>query len=187
MPTDPPNYLEKAKSFCRSVEFWERPVAEDWLRVEMELGLSLPQSYKSLVTTFGSGCFGVDIDLYNPIASGLTRLSKKVLTDFRVEYRGLLNALQTKLWRQLYPEKGGLVLFANTCTRVAFFLQVNSQQERIVVLDMSGMNRQEYAMGAPELFCRLYEGKLDEWGSLFRTSQWPLGTEFFTPYPTILE
>jgi hypothetical protein len=122
-----------------------RPVdAEgDWSRVETVL-CALPDDYKSLVKTYGVGCFDGFIWLLSPFSQvehlnlvHQARLASKAYTELYSEFG------EEKLY-PIFPEKGGLLPFALTDNGdYVFWKAVGSPEDWKVVVGAAREPRYE--------------------------------------------
>jgi hypothetical protein len=161
----------------------EAPTASDWQRAEADIGLQLPPDFKALVSTLGTGSFGVGLILRNPLAeSEYIQLSKRALT----QYAMVVTPSATRSNLTLYPRKEGLVHVAGI-DRQALLVRPFGLQEptaQITWWDADFHRAQELPMTLSQLLHDLYLGRSKAaWAARLRGYIWrDSGAPFFTPW-----
>jgi hypothetical protein len=86
----------------------------DWSQVQKDLGLTLPDDYRTMVNLYGTGRFYGDISLWNPFRA--VALGEKPLADLDMMLYVIhqYEFASISLTRKLFPEKDGLLPCANT-------------------------------------------------------------------------
>lgn len=158
------------------------PNAEDWVRVEKEIGVSLPNDYKALVSAVGEGYFGFGIYLLSPTSSSsYVRLSHEAL----VAYPEPIRNIEADLGLSFYPEPDGLIRIGGI-DRQDFLLKCEGGRavsSTLVWLDIDLQEIREISMSLTQFLHDGYLGKIRDVG-LEELVQylWQSGTrEFFTP------
>ena len=161
----------------------ERPRDTDWERLEAEIGYRFPLTHKRFVSHFGSGRFGSDLYLHNPKAAGRCGLNDRMLRSYGEENVSFLQEAQ----QVVYPDSG-LVLVADTTSRMSFFLDLGSNQhgENVIFADLGVFRIVNLGLTFAEFVCELYEGELKVGHTAgLRESIWTRrDVPFFQPFTT---
>ena len=173
MPTDYVNILIKLAEVRNPVE---SPKANDWNKIEADFGFSFPQDYKDLVTSFGSGEFGVGLCFRSPIdASEYNILSPEAV----VRHFEPVIDMKEDAKLQLYPDPFGAVVIG-TIDRQDFLLRPDKTGKKLVDLvwwDIDTGEVKELEMSISRFVHDLYCGKLHEaWAIELRDYIWRNGT-----------
>lgn len=129
------HYLTKCLELAADVpEFFDRPTALHWRRLEEELGLVFPESHKEFVNAFGSGYFG-PFQLWNPAGKGRFEFSKAVLLETNENCLAL-----SDMDVRIFPEVDGLVFVADGTTSNLFALAPEGKALRpeLIEVDYGG-------------------------------------------------
>lgn len=158
-----------------------QPTAKAWAIAERDTGLKFPSDYKKLVSTLGTGRFGVAFHLRNPALTWSRHLylSKQSLSEFERLLAETTRAANVAL----YPRLGGLIHIGGM-ERQLFFWRPNRDQltNRIVWLDVDSDETMEIEMSITQFIYRLYRGLIDEkWAEELRNYIWFERCAFFTP------
>jgi hypothetical protein len=100
------NYVNKLKVLAAGLTFVERPTANDWISFEQTIHAPLPDDFKELVEHFGSGKFGGNLYLFNPVDLSLT--AEQLIEYGRYAKEG---AIRNSV--PFYPDRGGMVLISH--------------------------------------------------------------------------
>ncbi|WP_051711572.1 SMI1/KNR4 family protein [Andreprevotia chitinilytica] len=91
----------------------ELPSEGGWAAVEKRLGVSLPDDYKRFIETYGSGCIGRFLWIFNPFSKNQNlNLERQIVTQAKV-----LEELQTYgevMPFKSFPEQEGILPFGIT-------------------------------------------------------------------------
>ena len=180
----PENYVQQIVELAHSASarYVEQPSAQDWLRLEDELGLTLPPDYKLLVSTLGSGRFGAGLYLRNPVAaSEYIQLSDEQLRA----YRDVISFLEERIGIEFYPAAQGLVSIGGI-DRQELFLRPEPNAavlSNLVWLDHDMEELRDLHMSVAQFIYALYTERIEEeWAPELRTAIWfNEQTPFFTP------
>lgn len=170
MPID---YVTEIAKLAEGTARLEQPTDRDWKAVEAELGLSLPDDYKALVSCLGEGDFGCGLHLRNPCSSSeYARLSRQSLEMHREPIRDL----EEKLNFPLYPSTGGAVHLAGV-DRQDFYLKPDSSGRHLgahlVWLDIDTEEVRSLNYTVPRFIHDLYRGLIREpWAEQLRAYFW---------------
>ena len=180
----PENYLEKVIKLALPFKPVGQPQLADWERLERTLNLVFPSDYKSLVSSLGTGDFGLGFVLKNPIASSLyARMS----LDMLLQYRDTVSFLEERMGIVFYPKEMGLVLIGGI-DRQHFFLKPEKQGEQLThlfYLDHDIEEAREIPTCLTQFLYDLYVGNMSGgWAQELRNSIWMEGTiPFFQAKP----
>jgi hypothetical protein len=173
------DYVIKAVQLARIQNPMLQPSAKDWVRLESEIGLTLPPDYKELVSSLGEGGFGCGLHLHNPCSlSEYVRLSNECL----VMHHQFVCDLEEKTGYPIYPSAGGMVLIADI-DRQAFYFKPDAtgkRLEELVWLDIDTEEARLLPYTFSRFICDLYNGLIHEdWAEELRQYFWRAGKESF--------
>jgi len=172
MPID---YISEVLKLASVEQPTEQPTPADWNALELELNLTFPSDFKSLVSALGTGKFGDGLTLSNPCASpncGL--ISKAVLID----YRDLLADMAKEAHISLYPDISGLVLIGSI-DRQNLLLRPDKSRTlgELVWWDIDQDSTKDLSMSITQFIHDLYRGKIDgEWAEMLQRYVWRQGS-----------
>lgn len=175
------NSLRRIVDLAQPLDPVECPSDEDWSRVELELGLILPEDYKGLVTAFGSGMFGVGLYILNPVSSSeYARLSGDALR----RYRQGVDFLEDKIGIRFFPQPKGLLLVGGI-DRQHFLYRPKMDgyaMSSLVYFDHDNEAVKEVDLTLSEFIFDLYCSRVhDQWAKKLRRSVWKdKGIPFFS-------
>ncbi len=178
MPTD---YVKELVRLAAVTKPREQPKADDWHKVETELGYEFPADFKTLVSGLGSGSFGCGLTLQNPCASiKHTRLSRESLT----RHREMMLDLEQALGIALYPSPGGMVLVASVDRQDFYFAPDKASAKRLTQLAWLNVDTEETKLlnsTFSQFIHDLYLGLTAEpWAEELRAYFWREGAPFFS-------
>jgi hypothetical protein len=153
----------------------------DWAGVEAEIGVVLPDDLKCLVSSLGTGAFGYEFALFNPIASSkYIRLCTDLLFTF--ERNSADAAKQAGI--SLYPAKGGCLAIGedgNGCNLLIEPDPAAQKWRRLVWFDTATSEAHFDRRCVSEFILDLYEGRIPaKWATQARRVTWPEGRPFFS-------
>lgn len=181
------DYHRKAIELAGICRFTSRPSPGDWEVLPKELSGLIPENHKRLVNHFGSGHFGNDLYLLCPCGHANVRLDASTHNRFIEDYSPMLKEIHLETWRKIFPSQGGMVLVAETTSRIAVLVDGGGQ---VVALDLGSLMQLSFKVDFAEFICRLYEGDYRkawdkdyrDWLAAFRSSLWSNPSRaFFTP------
>lgn len=164
-------------------EYNGRP--EDWPVIERILGMRLPDDFKDLINTYGTGCFLQFICLLSPFApfnSPFNLLSGDTIRLLRAYEEGRKEYPQYAPPFPAYPHSTGLFPWATTPNGDTLFWlrEGDPNQWGVVVCDSRLSERYDYfCTGAANFLCQLMLGKLKL--KVFPEGLLSMGATF-TPY-----
>ncbi len=176
-------FFRRAVDLAGQFERKDGPLDADWVRLEADIGYRFPLTHKRFVSHFGSGRFGNDLYLQNPRAAGRCGLNDRMLQLYAEENASFLQEAK----QVVYPDSG-LVLVANTTSRMSFFLDLGSNQhgENVLFADLGVFRIIDLGLTFAEFVCKLYEGELEGGPTAgLRESIWTRrDVPFFKPFTT---
>lgn len=99
----------------------ELGAANEWSKVEAQLGTSLPADYKDLIATYGTGQFNEYLTVFNPFAANehrnLLALKEKILSAYRTSQ----NMFPDEYPLPTFPTAGGLLPWARSDNGDTFY------------------------------------------------------------------
>ncbi|HON08074.1 MAG TPA: SMI1/KNR4 family protein [Verrucomicrobiota bacterium] len=104
------DYLKKVLELASVSNPYEQPTEQDWRKVELELGIILPDDYKNLLSKIGNGHFG-DLVLLNPVSSAESMLFNYENT---IGYHQTIRWGDTEIDIPLFPDKSGFLHIGGT-------------------------------------------------------------------------
>jgi hypothetical protein len=135
------------------------PVASwgDWGSLERRLGLELPEDFKALIETYGSGSFSDFLVPINPFrGTGLEWADRNILRfdrEIRAEF-------PREMPYPIHPEPGGILPWATTDNGDVLYWLTAGDTWPILVRDSRGPETAVYPFGAAEFLLRWLSGKL---------------------------
>lgn len=134
------------------------PTSAHWQKAEDELSLKFAPSHKRLIDLFGSGVWAGFIEVFSPHPEH----------RWRYEHDEVIRAVQGypegdyTLPYSIYPEKNGLIPFANTGTRTDIALHPKSTDPELwdIVLIDCDYPCEVYSWTAPEFIYRILTGNV---------------------------
>ena len=120
--------------------------ADEWGAIEKKIELTLPNSFKSYISIYGTGIVGDYICIFNP-------LSTNPKTNFFHNLEMIIRAeTETGDLTPLYPSNPGLVPFATTYDGHTFFWHTSGIPDDwpIVIKEVRSKNTEEYQMNIVE-------------------------------------
>jgi len=176
-------FFTRAVDLAGHVAHSDRPTDADWARLEADIGYRFPLTHKRFVSHFGSGRFGSDLYLQNPRAAGRCGLNDRLLRLYAEENASFLQEAK----QAMYPDSG-VVLIADTTSRMSFFLDLGSNQhgENVIFADLGVFRIINLSLTFAEFVCKLYEGELEDGPTAgLRESIWTRkDVPFFQPFAT---
>lgn len=178
----PTSYVDELIRFACVNKPHLAPDAQDWTRAEKEIGVSLPEDYKALLSVVGEGHFGFGLHLRSPTShSPYVRLSHNAL----LAWRKPIKDIEANLGLSLYPKPGGLIPIGHI-DRQDFLLKCEDGRalpSTLVWLDIDVEEIREIPMSLTQFMHDSYLGKLRGAG-MEELAQylWQDGArDFFTP------
>jgi hypothetical protein len=123
-------YTKKLLTVIGKCSFVEVPKKSDWLDIELTLGRSLPEDYKELLETIGTGSFG-ELCLLNPRAFNRCKLSIARLKSFCE----LQKAAMAEPFCALFPESEGLINIGIGSNNYGLFLKPLKHDWQLMFVD----------------------------------------------------
>ncbi len=178
-------YIEKVKSLMGpGFVPVERPVRDDWERLESEIGFMIPAWHSEFVDAIGSGTFGDGISFLNPAVKSLhLGLSRKSLLDFASYAAPIFERLE----RKPFPCKQGLVVIALTEWRIHLFVEMLEcvhEKPAVIYVDSESDYELELPMTTAEFIWRAYQGTLTDFSVTMNMKDAIWGTpeaRFYSP------
>ena len=177
----PTNYVTEILNLAKVRTATECPTVHDWRNLERKLGYELPNDFKDLVSTLGTGHFGAGLYLRNPSAS-----SKYIQfsVDALKNYRSNIAGFEERTGVPLYPAEDGLVVIGSI-DRDHFYFRPSGRPKRVsgvVHVDLDLFEMSELDVPISQFLIDLYRGRLEQsWRDDLRTAIWRNGAvPFFT-------
>ena len=140
----------------------ETGVDHDWSAVETQLHTALPDDYKALIQTYGTGGFNEFIYVLNPFAANRYRNLFALKDDILSAYRTLQQNFPDEYPEPAYPEPGGLLPWARCDIGDEFFWRTaGAPNTWTVVAIMDDTNQYHYELSATEFLARLLSNRLE--------------------------
>lgn len=149
-----------------------QPTSSDWIKLERELSITLPEDYKETVSRLGACSFGDSLFVLSPCArSPGLRLSQEI----QAEHTGYFAELEEALGVRFVPNGLGLFLVATTPTRMCLFIDLKEQKDGVhpaTILDPDEPAIERHYLRFPEFLHGFVHGKINSEyaGRLFRWS-----------------
>ena len=174
--------LEKIAAAAKIENPQFAPTSADWSRVELELGVTLAEDFKQLISSLGDGHFG-NLHIMNPACPAPAgRFGPDVLQKYARGASAMERATKTTFW----PKPGGLLLICTTNIALDLFLTrgENQRYEKIVVMDRQHKCAIQTSLLTSDLFWKLYSGNTDKrWMKELRKTAYDRpGRLIFTPF-----
>lgn len=135
---------------------------EDWAKVELEIGIKLPDDFKKFIEVYGTGKLGDFFYVLNPFAA-----NKYVNLFEQIKVRLDANRMMQKQFPRsvpfpLYPEPDGILPWAFTDNGdVLFWLTKGEPDEWIVVVQESRLAEwEQFPESMSDFLTNLFKGKL---------------------------
>lgn len=151
------------------------------MQVERDFGLRLPLTYKMFVSTFGSGVFGHDLYVLNPVASEENvRLSKSWLLKRISRIRSHLEPLP----RGYFDGRDGIFPVATTTSQIDLGFNVRNAVvgDQVTIVDLGGRELEETGLSLCQFLVAVYSCKMN-WMDELQRVIWGhrKDTPFFRP------
>jgi hypothetical protein len=161
------NYIEELQKILplprKSLETGN---SEDWDRVEMKLGLTLPEDYKEFINIYGTSYIEVlDLNILNPFSkNAYLNLWDDIFKKGSLWALGIIKKEggEEQCPYPIYPQPQGLVPFGkdgNGAT-LYWFTKGNTDQWKIVINEGRGPEFEEYNESMSSLLVKLLKQEL---------------------------
>jgi hypothetical protein len=176
------DYTVKLLERVGSLTPLEKPEKEDWDRLESGLKFELPQDFKCLVSSLGTGMFGSGFYLFNPKAHGDLQLSKVALLEWQSIAAPMLENVDLKF----FPQQNGAVHIGHCAARCDLFFRPDPLGAILTYCDFNREIVVDMQMSVSEFICKLYDNSFDEFFLIdLSMSVWLSQTEpFFRSFPS---
>lgn len=165
------NYFELLKSLFRGVRPPRCISRMEWNKIEDDLGVKLPLSYKNMFDLFSDGYLGNGLLWKSPAAKNNNfKLSKEELASYADLYSDMVNGIH------LYPNIPGYLVFATTPLAIdmAYFVDFNADenkpfcQKNVILLDCKASKIEKTNVEIDEFIYRSIKNKPRLNGALSR-------------------
>ncbi|MQS15922.1 hypothetical protein F7Q99_27620 [Streptomyces kaniharaensis] len=167
-----------------------------WSAALRAIGIGLPSDYREFIDVFGAGEIRGDLGILDPlprpggvnVADGISRMVRRTTEDIGLEFRAMREESFDLCPYQVYPEAGGLLMWAgNYNGDICFWLTEGADPDRWPVIVWhrgrfpDGWSR--YDMGMVEFLLLVVAGETPELADLaFQESAAPIWVpEMFGP------
>ena len=150
------SYLEPLKALIMpSVNAADLESEQDWEAVEVDLGVSLPESYKNVCRFLPGGLLGEQFRWASPFSKGrYAELTRVMLEDIYGDWPSFSDV-------PLYPAIPGYLVFATTSIRLSFAYRVTLESDgsakcdpKVFILDGDVDRLEETGLEVDELLYR---------------------------------
>lgn len=167
------DYMPQLIAIAGEVNPVAQPTTGDWERCEREIGLTLPDDFKQMVSYFGDGVFGDDLNYLNPCPKSWRTFTVKKLREYH-ENRNSYTA--PRMGMTLYPDSGGWLLGFGTSIGTDILFQTvgpSSRSGKVVLCDFDLEETREFDMSVTQFLYELFLNKInDDKVQEFRRCQW---------------
>jgi hypothetical protein len=137
--------------------------AREWPKIESAIGITLPNDYKGYINTFGTGCIGGFLWVFNPFSQNENlNLLKQIQKQLDI-----LSVLKNELGKEcpypLFPESGGLLPWGITDNgNVLFWRTIGSADDwNVVIGEGRGPEYEEFADTVTNFLRKLIVGDIE--------------------------
>jgi hypothetical protein len=130
---------------------------DEWANVEREIGIALPNDYKIFIQTYGTGVIGRFLQIWNPLSKNkymnLKHMARESLETLRIHK----TQYEQEYPFALYPEKEGLLPFADTANGDLLLWKTNGLPdtwELLFLIDF-GPQYEAYSFGFVEFLIKV--------------------------------
>jgi hypothetical protein len=140
----------------------ETGTAQEWPAIEQQLGTALPDDYKALIQSYGSGGFNEFIYVHNPFAANpyrnLLALKETILDAYRTSQQNFPDEYP----EPAFPQPGGVLPWARSDNGDEFFWRTEGDpnQWTVLVLKARNANQYRYALSTTDFLVQLLSNQL---------------------------
>jgi hypothetical protein len=138
----------------------ETPLIDDWVTIEAQLGLTLPDDYKAFIQIYGSGQIEKFLWVFNPFSSNDNlNLTHQVVLQLKVYSEiGSFESLPYKL----FPERSGLLPFGITDNGDVLFWQTSGSPNdwRVIVSEARAPKWEAFDLSMTKFLFEILSRKL---------------------------
>jgi hypothetical protein len=141
----------------------ERGQPATWDDVEARLGTPLPDDYKALINTYGTGSFNDFLYVFNPFASNRYRNLFALKDDILSAYAVSQHNFPDDFLDPEFPAAGGLLPWARTDNGDEFYWKTEGSPDTwsIVVIESRNAAQYRYHLTTTDFLVRLLSGTLE--------------------------
>jgi hypothetical protein len=141
----------------------ETGAPQDWQAIEHQLGSRLPDAYKALIQSYGTGGFNEFIYVHNPFAANPHRNLLALKDPILDAYRSSQQNFPDEYPIPTYPQPGGLLPWARSDNGDEFFWRTEGTPDQWTVFVLKARNARQfhYALSTTDFLVALLTNKLE--------------------------
>jgi hypothetical protein len=150
------------KILSRPVKPVEAGSSSDWLEIEQDLGINLPQDYKDFINAYGSGQVAEFLWIYNPFSKEYQDSISTALDWVREEREDWDEEFQGPFPYSIYPDHGGLFPWGRIDNADCLYWQTKGEPDKwtVVVYEPRGIKFEHFEESMTSFLIKLLSERI---------------------------